>query len=88
MTRLPLRDSLMRDAEASGALALGDLPEWDLTDLYPSPDAPELSRDLERLEKACASFAADYEGKLAGLTPAEMLDVRDPWGTRMTIRKA
>ena len=74
MTRLPLRDSLMRDAEASGALALGDLPEWDLTDLYPSPDAPELSRDLERLEKACASFAADYEGKLAGLTPAEMLD--------------
>ena len=50
MTRLPLRDSLMRDAEAHGALALGDLPEWDLTDLYPSPDAPELSRDLERLD--------------------------------------
>ena len=74
MTRLPLRDSLMRDAEASGALALGHLPEWDLTDLYPSPDAPELSRDLERLEKACASFAADYEGKLAGLTPPEMLE--------------
>lgn len=74
MTRLPLRDSLMRDAEASGALALGDLPEWDLTDLYPSPDAPELSRDLDRLEKACASFAADYEGKLAGLTPPEMLE--------------
>ncbi|SDL28568.1 M3 family oligoendopeptidase [Paracoccus chinensis] len=74
MTRLPLRDSLMRDAEAHGALALGDLPEWDLTDLYPSPDAPELSRDLERLEAACASFAADYEGKLAGLTPAEMLE--------------
>lgn len=74
MTRLPLRDSLMRDAEAHGALALGDLPEWDLTDLYPSPDAPELSRDLERLEAACASFAADYEGKLGGLTPAEMLE--------------
>ena len=52
MTRLPLRDSLMRDAEASGALALGNLPEWDLTDLYPAPDAPELARDLERLETA------------------------------------
>ncbi|MFC0341261.1 M3 family oligoendopeptidase [Paracoccus niistensis] len=64
----------MRDVEAHGALALGDLPEWDLTDLYPSPDAPELSRDLGRLQAACASFAADYEGKLAGLTPAEMLE--------------
>ncbi|WP_323771159.1 M3 family oligoendopeptidase [Antarctobacter sp.] len=53
------------DANATaGGKDLGDLPEWDLTDLYPSPDAPELKRDLDWLEDACRSFADDYEGKL------------------------
>ena len=53
---------------------LGQLPEWDLTDLYPAPDAAELKRDMDGLEEACASFAADYEGKLAGLDADQMLD--------------
>ncbi|MDO5621600.1 MAG: M3 family oligoendopeptidase [Paracoccus sp. (in: a-proteobacteria)] len=62
------------DADApKGSASLGDLPVWDLTDLYASPDAPELTRDLDRLEQDCAAFARDYEGKLADLTPAEML---------------
>ncbi|WP_299904767.1 M3 family oligoendopeptidase [uncultured Paracoccus sp.] len=52
----------------------GDLPEWDLTDLYPAPDAPELTRDVEALRDQAASFAADYQGKLADLTPAQMLE--------------
>ncbi|TKZ19255.1 M3 family oligoendopeptidase [Shimia litoralis] len=56
------------DANAShGSDDLGNLPEWDLSDLYTSPTAPELERDLEWLEKECAAFAADYEGKLATL---------------------
>ncbi|MBJ3762072.1 M3 family oligoendopeptidase [Maribius pontilimi] len=46
---------------------LGDLPEWDLTDLYTATDAPELTRDMAWLEGACADFAADYQGKLADL---------------------
>lgn len=50
----------------------GDLPEWDLTDLYPAPDAPEIDRDLRWLESEAASFAADYEGKLATLDAAAM----------------
>ncbi|HGG04160.1 MAG TPA: M3 family oligoendopeptidase [Aliiroseovarius sp.] len=57
-----------------GDNALGALPEWDLTDLYASPDAPELSRDLDWLEAACADFAANYEGKLADLDARGMLD--------------
>ncbi len=62
------------DANAqSGGKNLGDLPEWDLTDLYPSDDAAELKRDLDWLEEACRSFAADYEGKLAGLSAEEFL---------------
>ncbi|MEM7723873.1 MAG: oligoendopeptidase F, partial [Pseudomonadota bacterium] len=58
----------------SGATPLGDLPEWDLSDLYAAPDAPEVARDLNWLEKECASFAADYEGKLADLDAAGLLD--------------
>ena len=62
------------DANATaGGKNLGDLPEWDLSDLYTGPDAPELKRDLDWLEQACASFAADYEGKLAQLTAADFL---------------
>ncbi|HEY9020400.1 MAG: M3 family oligoendopeptidase [Paracoccaceae bacterium] len=65
----------VRDANASrGAKDLGDLPEWDLSDLYTSEDAPELKRDLDWLEQACASFAADYQGKLATLDAKGMLD--------------
>ena len=56
----------VRDANASsGSGDLGKLPEWDLSDLYAGEDAPELSRDLDWLQKECAGFAADYEGKLA-----------------------
>ncbi len=61
------------DANASQASEFGDLPVWDLTDLYTAPDAPELQRDLDWLEAECASFASDYEGKLADLSADEML---------------
>ncbi|SIT77334.1 M3 family oligoendopeptidase [Pontibaca methylaminivorans] len=64
-----------RDAQAdTGAHPSGDLPEWNLDDLYSGEDAPELKRDLDWLEKACASFAADYEGRLAELDAAGLLD--------------
>ncbi len=68
-TRQPLHD-----ANATAGGGLGDLPEWDLSDLYTAPDAPEVSRDMAWLEKACAGFAADFEGKLASLDAAGMLD--------------
>ncbi len=66
----PFRDA----ANESGAGALGALPEWDLSDLYAGQDAPELKRDLDWLEQACASFAADYEGNLASLDAAGLLE--------------
>ncbi|CUH83729.1 M3 family oligoendopeptidase [Thalassovita mediterranea] len=65
----------LRDVTAdTGAKELGDLPEWDLSDLYPSPDAPELQADLDWLAAECAAFAADYEGKLADLDAAGLLE--------------
>ena len=62
------------DANPSGGEDFGDLPEWDLTDLYPATDAKELARDMDWLEKACADFARDFQGKLADLDAAGMLD--------------
>ncbi|MEM6664232.1 MAG: oligoendopeptidase F, partial [Pseudomonadota bacterium] len=62
------RPELPRDADASsGGTDLGTLPDWDLTDLYPAIDAPELEADFERMQKACSDFGATYEGKLADL---------------------
>jgi len=64
----------VRDANAtSGSDQFGNLPEWDLSDLYSSEDAPEIMRDLEWLEQECASFASDYEGKLADLNAEGLL---------------
>lgn len=62
------------DAHATGGdAALGPLPEWDLSDLYAAPDAPEIRRDLDWLEEACRAFAADYQGRLATLDAAGLL---------------
>jgi len=41
------------------------LPEWNLADLYSAIDAPEIARDLDRIDADCASFEADYKGRLA-----------------------
>jgi oligoendopeptidase F len=46
---------------------LGPLPEWDLADLYPGRDSPELERDLSVLAEQAAAFRAQYQGKLAEL---------------------
>ena len=62
------------DANATGGNAFGKLPDWDLTDLYPSTDSPEFARDMAWLQSACADFAVQYEGKLAGLDAAALLD--------------
>jgi oligoendopeptidase F len=53
--------------KAHAKAALGKLPEWNLADLYPGLDSPEVKRDLERAETACAAFAESYKGKLATL---------------------
>ena len=59
--------------------ALGDLPTWDLSDLYAAPDAPEIAADLDWLTAECATFARDYEGRLAGLDSAGLLGAIRRW---------
>ncbi|HEY0276510.1 MAG TPA: oligoendopeptidase F, partial [Paenirhodobacter sp.] len=76
MTRyspLPLADANATPG-TGGAGAFGALPDWDLSDLYTAPDAPEFARDMAWLETECARFAADYEGKLAALDAGAMAD--------------
>ncbi|WP_298297190.1 M3 family oligoendopeptidase [uncultured Litoreibacter sp.] len=69
----PTAPTLLRDAHDAGG-GLGELPEWDLSDLYAGEDAKELKRDMDWLEKACADFAVDYEGKMVNLGAAGMLE--------------
>src|SRR6478672_659385 len=67
------KSSVRKPAKApAAARKLGALPEWNLADLYPSHDAPEVKRDLERADAECVAFEQDYKGKLAefGATPA------------------
>lgn len=45
----------------------GDLPEWDLSDLYSSFTSDELDRDLKTLDVISGSLAKDFEGKVVDL---------------------
>jgi oligoendopeptidase F len=50
-----------RDAKPSA------LPEWNLADLYTGLDAPEIKRDLDRVDADCLAFEQAYRGRLADL---------------------
>ena len=45
---------------------LGALPEWNLADLYPAMDSPELKRDLASGLAGAEAFERSHAGKLAG----------------------
>src|SRR5258708_2984312 len=46
---------------------LGELPTWNLSDLYSSPTGPDLDADLKRAAADAEAFAKTYEGKVATL---------------------
>jgi oligoendopeptidase F len=45
----------------------GQLPEWDLSDLYPGVESEALKADLAFLDTETKAFEADFKGKLDGL---------------------
>jgi len=47
--------------------ALGDMPAWDLSDLYVAPDAPEIARDIAAASAEAARIKSAYQGKLADI---------------------
>lgn len=72
MTRPFDRPAIARAPHAGGAAeALGALPEWDLTHLYPAMDSPAFAADVERAAAEARRFAELYRGKLAALAVRE-----------------
>ncbi len=65
----------MNDVAVSNAPeteALGELPRWDLSDLYPDRDSKQLESDLAWCEKAAKAFRKDIEGRLDKLSGSEI----------------
>jgi oligoendopeptidase F len=57
-----------RSASAQAAAPdLQGLPEWNLTDLYPSMDSEAFALDLKRAGEESTAFAGDYRGRLEAL---------------------
>src|SRR5215469_10550370 len=52
--------------------ALGELPQWDLSDLYPGPDSEALRHDLTQLADDAGAFRERYHGRLADLSGAAL----------------
>jgi oligoendopeptidase F len=59
--------------ERAGTTAAdSDLPRWDLSDLFPGPDSPELNAALSQAAEGAEGFAAAHRGKLAALDGASL----------------
>ncbi|WP_428687175.1 M3 family oligoendopeptidase [Roseibium sp.] len=53
--------------QSTASAELGHLPEWDLTDLYPAVDAPQVTADLKESLERARTFETSYRGRLAEL---------------------
>ncbi|MBC6416793.1 MAG: M3 family oligoendopeptidase [Rhodospirillales bacterium] len=65
-----LQEKPPKSASGPGDSNLGELPEWDLSDLYAGPEDPALQADLADLESRAEAFRGRYEGGLARLSAA------------------
>jgi oligoendopeptidase F len=63
----------MSSTTQKGHNQFGNLPVWDLSDLYPGKDSPEFKAAVEEAKGLAAKFEADYKGKLVELTKAGKL---------------
>jgi oligoendopeptidase F len=63
----------MSAAAQKGHNQFGNLPVWDLDDLYPGKDSPEFKAALEEAKAMAAAFEAKYKGKLSELTASGKL---------------
>ncbi|MGN6538712.1 MAG: M3 family oligoendopeptidase [Mesorhizobium sp.] len=62
--RLAAASTAQGTAATKGA-TMGDLPEWNLADLYSGMEAPELRRDLEKAAADAVAFESRWKGTLA-----------------------
>ncbi len=52
---------------------IGNLPSWDLSDLYTGPTCAQINIDLNKSKKLATLFSKDYEKKLSKLSSNELL---------------
>jgi len=63
--RKPAKTKKAAKPVKSAAKKTAKLPEWNLADLYSSITAPEIARDLDKLDADCVAFESAYKGKIA-----------------------
>ena len=63
----------MSAAAQKGHNQFGNLPVWDLDDLYPGKDSPEFKAALDEAKAMASAFEAKYKGKLNELTASGKL---------------
>jgi oligoendopeptidase F len=69
---MDVRAAAPEPAPAQRQAALAELPEWDLSDLYPGRDSEVLTQDLTRLADDAEAFRERYQGRLADLSGAAL----------------
>ena len=66
----------MHSASASASGTASDaLPSWDLSDLYPGPQSPEIEADFTEADRAARAFEAAHAGRLAAMDGAALAQV-------------
>ncbi|WP_338720929.1 M3 family oligoendopeptidase [Devosia sp. XK-2] len=63
----------MSAAAQKGHNQFGNLPVWDLNDLYPGKDSAEFKAAMDQARTMAAAFETKYKGKLAALTTSGKL---------------
>ena len=59
-----IKSTFSAEPSHSNDAELNDLPEWNLTDLYPGLDSKEFDQDLQLCKQEAESFSKNYSGKL------------------------
>ncbi|PZN16989.1 MAG: oligoendopeptidase F [Proteobacteria bacterium] len=54
-------------AAATAPVDLGPMPKWNLSDLYPAPDSPEIERDFATAAAEAKRLRETYQGKLVAM---------------------
>jgi oligoendopeptidase F len=67
---MPARPNASRRVKSPAKSVLGQLPVWNLADLYGGLDDPQVARDLDRADAESIAFEQEFKGKLAILIEA------------------
>ena len=63
----PQKHDQKHDSSTSANAPLGELPDWDLSDLYESMECEAFSEDVVKAQKEAQEFESIYAGKLRNL---------------------